>query len=49
MIIENLKVKNGKYKRYLGSPLRYAGGKTLAVGMIAELIPNNIKKVVSHF
>lgn len=49
MIIENLKGKNGKYKRYLGSPLRYAGGKTLAVGMIAELIPNNIKKVVSPF
>jgi DNA adenine methylase len=49
MIIENIKGKNGKYKRYMGSPLRYAGGKTLAVGMIAELIPNSIKKVVSPF
>lgn len=28
-----------KYKRFLGSPLRYAGGKSLAVGFILELIP----------
>ena len=38
-----------KYKRYVGSPLRYAGGKSLAVGLIVELIPDNIKKVVSPF
>lgn len=38
-----------KYKRYMASPLRYAGGKSLAVGLIAELIPNNVKKVVSPF
>ena len=38
-----------KYKRYDGTPLRYAGGKTLAVGLITELIPGNTKKVVSPF
>lgn len=38
-----------KYKRYLGAPIRYAGGKSLAVGLIVELIPDNIKRVVSPF
>ena len=38
-----------KYKRYTGSPLRYAGGKSLAVGYIIQLLPDNIKKVVSPF
>ena len=38
-----------KYKRYLGSPLRYAGGKSLAVGHIIEHIPSNVKKIVSPF
>lgn len=38
-----------KYKRYMGSPLRYAGGKSLAVGLVAELIPNSAKKLVSPF
>jgi len=37
------------YKRYLGSPLRYAGGKSLAVGYIIQLLPERIKKVVSPF
>ncbi len=37
------------YKRYLGSPLRYAGGKSLAVGYILQLLPDTIKKVVSPF
>lgn len=42
---------NGKleYKRYVASPLRYAGGKSLAVGFIVELIPDDIKRVVSPF
>jgi DNA adenine methylase len=31
------------------SPLRYAGGKSLAVGLIVELLPDNIKKIVSPF
>ena len=38
-----------KYKRYVGSPLRYAGGKSLAVGLIVELIPDSTKRVVSPF
>lgn len=46
--LSTAKGKN-KYKRYLGSPLRYAGGKSLAVGMIVELLPINIKRLVSPF
>lgn len=38
-----------KYKRYVGSPLRYAGGKTLAVGLIVELLPNNLERIISPF
>lgn len=41
-------IKNG-YKRYIGSPLRYAGGKSLAVGHIVNLLPTNIDRVVSPF
>ena len=38
------------YKRYLGSPLRYAGGKSLAVGFIVELLPDPLPpKLVSPF
>ncbi len=29
--------------------MRYAGGKSLAVGLIVELLPDNIKKIVSPF
>ena len=38
-----------KYRRYLASPLRYAGGKSLAVGMVVELLPDNIDCIVSPF
>jgi len=38
-----------KYKRYLGSPLRYAGGKSLAVGLIVELIPDDTERIISPF
>ncbi len=38
-----------KYKRVALSPIRYAGGKTLAVGHVIESLPNNIKRVVSPF
>jgi DNA adenine methylase len=38
-----------KYKRYIGSTLRYAGGKSLAVGLIIELLPNKIKRLISPF
>jgi len=37
------------FKRYSGTPLRYAGGKTLAVGYIVNLLPDKIGKVVSPF
>lgn len=47
--LEDLKGKNQNYKRYLGSTLRYGGGKSLAVGNILELIPDNVKRVVSPF
>ncbi len=49
--LEGLKTRSGKnqYRRYTGSPLRYAGGKGLAVGMIVELMPDNIKRLVSPF
>lgn len=38
-----------KYKRFVGSPLRYAGGKSLAVGLVVEHISDDAKKVVSPF
>lgn len=38
-----------KYKRYIGSPLRYAGGKSLAVGLIVKLIPDDTKRIISPF
>ena len=37
------------YKRYIGSPLRYAGGKSLAVGFVTELLPDSVNKVISPF
>ena len=37
------------YKRYLGSPLRYAGGKSLAVGYVIEHIPEGMTSLVSPF
>lgn len=43
-----LKKRNG-YKRYLGSPLRYAGGKSWAVGYVIEKLPENIKRLISPF
>ena len=38
-----------KYKRSLGSPLRYAGGKSLAVGLIVEKLPSSITRLISPF
>ena len=40
--------KNHKYKRLSVSPIRYAGGKSLAVGHIIENLPN-IKRLISPF
>jgi len=47
--LRKLRGKNKKYKRYLGSPLRYAGGKSWAVGYIIERLPENISRLISPF
>lgn len=47
--LNRLKGKNNKYKRYTCSTLRYGGGKSLAVGNIVELLPDNVNRVVSPF
>ncbi|MCM8792826.1 MAG: DNA adenine methylase [Candidatus Omnitrophica bacterium] len=49
LFLQRLKGKNNKYKRYLGSPLRYAGGKSWAVGYVLEYLPANIKRLISPF
>ena len=50
VFIDSIRSKGkSRYKRYNGSPLRYAGGKSLAVGFIAELLPSNVNRVVSPF
>jgi DNA adenine methylase len=42
--------KDGKYKRIVTSPLRYAGGKSMAVCLIIENLPTlREKKIVSPF
>ena len=38
-----------RYSRYNGLPLRYAGGKSLAVGYVVEQLPANLTKLVSPF
>ena len=38
-----------KYRRIALSPIRYAGGKSLAVGHVVELLPDNIKRIISPF
>jgi len=51
--LEEIRSKNpnsmNKYKRVALSPIRYAGGKSLAVGNVIELLPNNVKRVISPF
>ncbi|HOL57433.1 MAG TPA: DNA adenine methylase [Spirochaetota bacterium] len=47
--LQSLKSKSGKYKRYLGSPLRYPGGKSWAVGYVIEKLPLDLKRVISPF
>lgn len=48
LFLKRLRTQNG-YKRYNASPLRYGGGKSLAVGNIIEFLPENISRVVSPF
>ena len=42
---------NGRhqYRRYDGLPLRYAGGKSLAVGHVIEHLPDGLNNIVSPF
>lgn len=47
--LNSIKGNKLKYKRVSITPIRYAGGKSLAVGYICELIPTNVDKVVSPF
>jgi DNA adenine methylase len=48
--LQSIRNKNGTYKRVCESPLRYAGGKTKAIGLILENMPKlREKKVVSPF
>ena len=53
IFLKSIRSNNSKsantYKRVVVSPIRYAGGKSLAVGNVIELLPNNIKRVVSPF
>ncbi len=49
--LTRLQSKGGKYRysRYNGLPLRYAGGKSLAVGHIVGAIPDHVTHLVSPF
>ena len=38
-----------RYRRYDGLPLRYAGGKSLAVGHVVEHLPEGLDSIVSPF
>jgi DNA adenine methylase len=49
LFLSRLKSSGGKYRRYVGAPIRYPGGKSLAVGYILELLPDNVDRVVSPF
>jgi len=49
--LDKIKSKSdkSKYKRVPVSPIRYAGGKSLGVGYVIELLPLNISKIISPF
>ena len=49
LFLHRLRGKKLTYKRYTKSPLRYGGGKSLAVGLILEQIPSDIKRLISPF
>src|SRR3989344_3206212 len=53
VFLDRIRSKNSnsqnKYKRVVLSPIRYAGGKSLAVGHVVELLPGNITRIVSPF
>ena len=45
----SLRGNSGKFKRYRGLPLRYAGGKSLAVGHVVSELPAEVTRLVSPF
>lgn len=47
--LDEIRGTKNKYKRVSDTPLRYAGGKSLAVGYIAEHLPSKLTKLVSPF
>lgn len=47
--LHSLRGQRLAYKRYTKSPLRYPGGKSLAVGIILEYFPKDINRVISPF
>ena len=48
--LKTLKKDDGKFKRVLVSPLRYAGGKSKAIGLILNSLPKlKRKRIVSQF
>jgi DNA adenine methylase len=52
LFLSSLRSRDGsgsKYRRYLGAPIRYPGGKSYAVGYIVELLPDHVERVVSPF
>lgn len=48
-LLRRLRGVKGKYKRYLGAPIRYGGGKSLAVGHLLEHLPDGISRLASPF
>lgn len=51
LLLQKLKSpsKEESFKRYVGSTLRYAGGKSLAVGHVINLLPDRLSRVISPF
>jgi DNA adenine methylase len=49
--LKHIQSSNGNYKRVYTSPIRYAGGKTKAIGLILEHFPTKLKTniIVSPF
>lgn len=47
--LSSLRSEGEGWARYRGSPLRYAGGKSLAVGAIVEVLPSSCARLVSPF
>jgi len=50
IFLKSIRNKNGTYKRICISPLRYAGGKSKAIGIILHYLPKlKEKKIISPF